>query len=414
MLGNYGATIRLAESMLSDALGCRARLSRISKFDSRHLVLCCKLEATSDHAPASVVLKQFAVDAPPEQQPHPLNCFANELANLRFFGGLRNQLNVGPQLYRAHHGAGLLIVEDLGAHQTLQDVLRGNNPRLAMDTLLKFGQLLGKVQVAALNKEGDFQAPSVDAGISLPPSVGIQDIRDAMADLGACLDALQVRPPAGLRDAIARMEDAIHDASSPFRTWLHCDLKTQNVLCLENAQVQLLDFEYAGFGHALLDAVSVRMAFPPPPVPVINSGQKVPAAMVRRFEDAYRAAIIRGIPKAVDHACYHKALVQACAHWALVKLLSMWRIHLKERLAEGKAYDSGEAHAAHRAGYARFRQQGVAYLQTFVATAEQFDQLPITREVARMVIAALLRVWPEIRPLPYFPAFTNGPDFGSI
>lgn len=410
MLGNHAATIQFAASVLSDTFGSPVRLTVIDEFDSRHLVLRCKLEAASASVPASVVLKQLAVDGPPEQQPHPLACFANELSSLEFLDSLRNQLEVGPRLFETHRGAGLLIVEDLGAHQTLQEILKGDDPCLATDTLLKFGELLGKMQVIAQGREGDFQASQVAAGISLPPNVANQDLRIAMGELDACLHALQVRPPVGLRDAIVKLQEAIHDECSPFRTWLHCDLKTQNVLRLAGAQVQLLDFEYAGFGHALLDAVSVRMAFPPPPVPVINSGQKVPASVVRRFEDVYRAEIIREIPTSVVDACYHKALVQACAHWALVKLLSMWRIHLKERLVQGKAYDSGEAHSAHRAGYARFRQQGVAYLQTFVATAEQYDQLPIIRAAARKVITALLRVWPEIRLLPNFPAFTNGPD----
>jgi hypothetical protein len=411
MLGNYGATIQLAESVLLDTFGSPVRLSVIDELDSRHLVLRCKLEAASDNAPASLILKRLAVDAPPEQQPHPLGSFANELSSLRFLGGLRNQVNVGPQLFGAHRRAGLLILEDLGAHQTLQGILGGNDPRLAADTLLKLGRLLGKVQLAALGKEGDFQVPQVASGVSLPPSVATQELRSARADLDACLDALQVRSPVGLCDAIGRLEEAIHDQDSPFRTWLHCDLKTQNVLRSKSGRVQLLDFEFAGFGHALLDAVSVRMAFPPPPVPVINSGRMVPPAVVCRFEDGYRTGIVRGIPKAADDDCYREALVQACAHWALVKLLSMWRIDLKEHLSEGRACDS-ERRTPHKTGYARFRQQGVAYLQTFVVAAEEFEQLPIIRTAARGVILALLRIWPEIRPLHCFPAFVNGPDGG--
>jgi hypothetical protein len=94
----------------------------------------------------------------------------------------------------------------------------------------------------------------------------------------------------------------------------------------------------------------------------------------------------------------------------LIKLLSMWQIHLKERLAQGEDYDARGDIAPHEAAYARFRQQGIAYLQTFVDTAEAFDLLPTLRATARMVIAALLTVWPEVGPLPYFPALTNHAD----
>lgn len=61
----------------------------------------------------------------------------------------------------------------------------------------------------------------------------------------------------------------------------------------------------------------------------------------------------------------------------------------------------------HKALCARFRQQGVAYLQTFVDTATEFEQLPALRAAARRVVAALLGSWPGIQPLPYFPAFSG-------
>ena len=129
--------------------------------------------------------------------------------------------------------------------------------------------------------------------------------------------------------------------------------------------------------------------------------------MIQRFENSYRAELIRGIPDAADNACFQEALVQACAHWAWIKLVSMWQIHLRERLAEGKAYEDREEIATHKALYARFRQQGVAYLQTFVDTAAEFEQLPALRAAAERVVAALLGSWPEIQPLPYFPAFSG-------
>jgi hypothetical protein len=231
-----------------------------------------------------------------------------------------------------------------------------------------------------------------------------------MGDLYACLDALQIKPPIGFDRAIDELEAMVHNCDSPFRTWTHGDLRPLNVLYLESTQVRLIDFELASFGHALLDAVCVRMAFPPPPEPVISSGQTVPPSMVRRFENSYRTELIRKIPDAADDTRFQEALVQTCAHWALIKLLSMWRIHLQERLAQGESYDDRDDIAPHKAAYARFRQQGVAYLQTFIDTAAEFDQLPVIRATAQLIVAALLDIWPDIKPLPYFPAFTNGMD----
>jgi hypothetical protein len=410
MLNSYENTVKLAESALSNAFKSPVRLVVNEKFDSHNLVLRCKLITALDNAPSSIFLKQMAVDAALELSPSPLDLFLNELANLRFFDDLRDQFDFGPRLYCCHRGAGFLIIEDLGDHQTLREILQGNDSRVALDALVKFARYLGKVQVATIGKESAFRTLQVDAAGSSLPIVANQNIRNAIRELEACLDALRIKPPVGFNRAISKLQVAIHNECSPFRTWIHCDLRPLNVVYLESTQVQLLDYEFAGFGHALLDAVSVRMAFPPPPVPVINSGQTVPPSVLHRFEAAYRSELILGIPEATDDACFHDALVQACAHWALIKLLSMWQIYLKERLAQGESYDSQDDIAQHKAAYARFRQQGVAYLQRFVETAEEFEQLPTIRVAAQMVIAALLKVWPEIRPLPYFPAFMNNAD----
>jgi hypothetical protein len=410
MLNNYEATVQLAESALSSAFNNPVHLVVDESFDSRHLVLRCRLVTAFDNAPTSVLLKQMAVDAPPEHLPHPVDCFLNELASLRLFNDLRDQFNFGPRLYCYRRDAGLLIGEDLGSHQTLRAVLQGSDSCLATDALVRFGQRLGQVQVAAIGKEGAFKASQVDAKASALPGVARQDIRDAISDLHACLDALRIKSPIGFDRAIGELEAMVHNENSPFRTWTHGDLRPLNVLCLESTQPRLVDFEFASFGHALLDAVSVRMAFPPPPVPVISSGQTVPPSVVRRFENGYRTELTGGIPDAADDTCFQEALVQACAHWALIKLLSMWKIHLQERLAQGENYDDRDDIAPHKAAYARFRQQGVAYLQTFIDTAAEFEQLPVIRAAAQKIVAALLAIWPDIKPLPYFPAYIGGVD----
>jgi len=410
MRNSYEATVQLAESVLSSAFNQSVHLIVQEEVDSRHLVLRCSLITACDQAPSRVLLKQMAVDTPPEHWPHPLDCFLNEWTNLRLFNDLGDPSPFGPRLVGGHRGAGLLIIEDLGDHQTLKSILRGNDSRLAADALIRFGQCLGQVHAATAGKEGAFERLQSDGRASSLPSVARQDIRNAWDDLYACLGAFRIQPPPGFDGAIDRLEATIHNENSPFRTWTHCDLRPLNVLYLESAGVQLVDLEFGSFGHALLDAVCVRMAFPPPPVPVISSGQTVPPSAIHRFEDRYRTELARGIPGAADVPRFQEALVQACAHWAWVKLLSMWQIHLQERLAQGASYDDREDIAPDKAAYARFRQQGVSYLQTFVDTAAEFEQLATLRTTAEMLVAALSKAWPDIKPLPYFPAFAGGVD----
>jgi hypothetical protein len=145
MLNNYETTVQLAESALSSAFNSPVHLVANEKFDSRHLVLRCKLITPFDNAPTSIFLKQMALDAPPEHSPRPLDYFLNELASLRLFNDLRDQFNFGPRLYCCHRGAGLLIIEDLGDHQTLREILQGNDSRLAMDALVGLAHYLVSV-----------------------------------------------------------------------------------------------------------------------------------------------------------------------------------------------------------------------------------------------------------------------------
>jgi hypothetical protein len=211
---NYTTTVHLAESVLSSAFSSPVHIRVDEKLDSRHLVLRCKLFAASGNAPTSIILKQMAVDAPPERSPHPLDFFLNELSSLRFSSKLLDQINLGPRLYCCHRGAGLLVIEDLGDHQTLREILQGTDSRFATDALSRFAQYLGKVHVATNGKEGVFKTLQFDVGAASLPIIADLDIRNTIGDLNACLGALQIKPPVGFSRAIDHLEAAIHNGRS--------------------------------------------------------------------------------------------------------------------------------------------------------------------------------------------------------
>ncbi len=407
MLNNFETSVQFAESLLATVFSTPVNLAVCEKFDSRHLVLRCELIGAIENQPKSIFIKQMLVDAETESSLQNRDFFVHELACLRMFNDLRDQHIIGPRLYCFHDDTGLLLIEDLGEHQTLREILQGNNSGLAIDSLIRFGQCLGKAHVATIGKESKFKKLLGNIGHSSQLSIEKQDIRNKLDELFACLEAFQIKTPDTFIEAIESLEAKIYDERNPFRTWIHRDLRPLNILCLEAAQVQLVDFELGSFGHALLDAVSVRMAFPPPSAPVISSGKTIPPTWIKCFEDQYRTELATGIAEAADDDCFQEALTQACAHWALIKLLSMWNIYLMGRLSQGESYNSQDDIAPHKEAYARFRQQGVAYLQIFKDTANEYDQLPIIRSVVQMVIASMVKIWPEIKPLPQFPAFTN-------
>lgn len=407
MLKNYETTVQYAENLLATVFSGPIKLVVCDKFDSRHNVLRCKLIGKLENRPKCVIIKHMSIGGQTESPLQNLDFFLNELACLRLFNGLQNPYKIGPRLYCSRKDIGLLILEDLGKHQTLREILLGKDSHLASEKLIQYGRYLGKVHVALIGKEAEFKKLSGEVSQSSSLSIQAQDLRIRIDELLTCFEALKINASSAFVEAIESLETIIYDERNPFRTWTHRDLRPLNILCLENAQIQLVDFELASYGHALLDAVSVRMAFPPPPAPVISGGKTIPSSVIQSFEENYRTELSKGIPEAGDDNFFQAALTQACAHWALIKLLSLWEIYLKGRLSQGKSYDSQDDIALHQEAYARFCQQGIAYLHIFKDTAEDYDQLPVIRSGVQLVISALGRIWPEIKPLPLFPAFQN-------
>jgi thiamine kinase-like enzyme len=407
MRNSFETIVQSAESLLTTVFSTPVNLAVCEKFASRHLVLRCELIGEIENQPKSIFIKQMSVDGRTESALQNQAFFRHELACLRMFNDLRDQQIIGPRLYGFHEDTGLLIIADLGEHQTLREILQGNDAGLATDALIQFGQCLGQAHVATIGKESQFKKLLGNIGYASPLSIEAQDIRNKMNELVACLAAFQIKTPDAFIEAIEALEATIYDERNPFRTWTHRDLRPRNILCLESAQIQLVDFELVSYGHALLDAVSVRMAFPPPPAPVISGGKTIPPEVTQRFEESYRTQLAKGILEAADDKHFQKALTQACAHWALLKLLSMWEIYLKGRLSQGESYDFQDDIISHQEAYARFCQQGVAYLQIFKDTAEEYDLLPVIRHIVQMTISAIRKIWPELKPLSHFSAFQN-------
>jgi hypothetical protein len=51
------------------------------------------------------------------------------------------------------------------------------------------------------------------------------------------------------------------------------------------------------------------------------------------------------------------------------------------------------------------RQRLLARLEAFITTVEECDQLPALRATASRLLEVLHKTWPEMRPLPLYPAF---------
>jgi hypothetical protein len=213
------------------------------------------------------------------------------------------------------------------------------------------------------------------------------------------LDALDIVPAPAFFDAVSAVEAAVHDPASPWRVLVHGDLGPHNVL-LRSEGLVFLDFEFAHFGHGLVDAVGARLAFPQ-----AFHGRCSHARAIRRLERAYRERLVTAVPEAGDDALFTTAIVQACAHWALSKLYGLWVVYLRERLAQGEAYDRQDGRTPERV--VAFLGKVVAYIRAFLTTAEDAGQGSAVSTSLQQVVVALLTRWPSIAPLPMYPALES-------
>jgi aminoglycoside phosphotransferase (APT) family kinase protein len=172
----------------------------------------------------------------------------------------------------------------------------------------------------------------------------------------------------------------------PFTTLTHGDPTVGNLLHSPGGGVKLIDFETAGYRHALLDGCFARLRY-------VYSvwAHHIPETVQKRLLVAYRAELAKGCPQAADDTVFSRALVAACAAW-LAGLCS----HLP-RVAEADA----------RWGRATYRQRITVGLGHFITVADEYGQMPALRDCAQRLLDRLRDTWPAGDcELPTYPAFT--------
>jgi len=153
----------------------------------------------------------------------------------------------------------------------------------------------------------------------------------------------------------------------------------------------LIDFEFGGFGHALLDGTYGRMLFP-----TCWCANALPGAVISRMEAVYRAELARRCPEAQEDRSFEAALARVCGFWLLSTL----------------SRDLARAVEADRTwGNATMRQRLLARLEAFITTAEECHQLPALAAMASRLLKVLHKAWPETPPLPVYPAFQRASPY---
>jgi hypothetical protein len=291
-----------------------------------------------------------------------------ELAALRFLSDDLG-LALAPRVIAADVSAGLLVLEDLAPRVALDCLIRRDGAAACLGLLAVFARARGELSAATASQAGTYHARCAALGFPAPGP----DAEGRLAGLWdhGHEDAAALGVPmtgSAASELIAALEEL--NAPGPFLALSQGDAESNNILVHESgpAEARLIDFESAGYAHALIDAVCLHVPGPG----WISVGDPGAAGLA----DQYRRALARGVPEAQDDRRYGFALAAACMSWALLRL---HRFAVLDTRAPGD--DS--------------RLQLVETLEAAARTAEAHRALPHLAGWLRRTADVLRGRWPD-------------------
>ncbi|XVQ07547.1 hypothetical protein ACQP1W_33795 [Spirillospora sp. CA-255316] len=298
-----------------------------------------------------------------------------EVAALRF---LSDDLRTGlaPRVLAEDLPAGCVALEDLAPRTALDGLLRRDGADAHMVRLVAFARARGELGALTAGRAEMYYRRRSALGPVDPDADRLGRVdrlrRDGLpqaAVLGVPVTATAERE---LASALAELADP-----GPFLALSNGDPEANNVLVHPSGppDARLIDFEFAGFTHALHDAVCLHV---PGPAWMSVSTPAQASGSVARPEPAhaYRRALAAGVPQAEDERRYGTALAAACVAFALSRLQ---RLPLLDTRPPGD--DS--------------RVQLVATLEATARTVQTHQALPQLAGLCRHLSEALRRRWPD-------------------
>lgn len=364
LMGASGADRRLTavQALLTDLYGAPVAAERWERLDP-WAVARVLLGGTG--ADRTVIVKWVRA-GPGQARSEPWRLRA-ELAALQFLSDDLG-LALAPRVIAADVPAGLLVLEDLAPRVALDRLIRRDGAAAHPGLLAVFARARGELSAATAGHAGTYRARCAAAGFTAPAGgargrfAGLWDQgRQGAAALGAPIAGPAASELTAVLDEL--------NAPGPFLALSHGDAEANNIMVHEHgrADARLIDFEAAGYAHALFDAVCLHVPGP---------GWICVGDPGAGLADQYRRALARGVPEAQDDRCYGFALASACLHWALSRLQ---RFAVLDNRAPGD----------------HSRLQLVETLESAARTAQAHRALPHLAGWARRAADALRRRWPD-------------------
>ncbi|MEV4894654.1 hypothetical protein AB0K48_35235 [Nonomuraea sp. NPDC055795] len=272
--------------------------------------------------------------------------------------------HLGPRLLAVAPDIRVLVFEDLAPRTELSRLLRhdGLTPELD-DRLTEFAATQGEIAAASVGRAADFAARRAELGT---PAQDLVDGEHAWTGLWRTAPERAMRFGVPMPDAAARdlrAAGAELAEPGPFLALTNGDPEAHNYLTMPDGDGRLIDFEGAGFRHALTAAAGFTV---PGPLWMAVSGE--------RQIVAFRTALARGVPEAEDNRLFGYGLAAAAAVWTAIRANE-----LRKREAREPGDDS--------------RLQLVAGLEAGARTAAEV--FPHFAGWCRSTAEVLRRRWPD-------------------
>lgn len=355
------------EALMSALYATSVRVRAVDRL-APWFVLRCHLTARVPDAPATVVVKWLR-DNPDDVRTDPAQMHTEQAA-LEFVAELDPAL--APRLLAADTAPTdprdrILVLEDLAPREPMRDALLRDGPERSAGLLAGFARTLGRLHSVSVGQ--------ADAYYGRRTRLGPVDRRaDTERFFSGWRAGAQRMADAGVvmtTAAAHEIADIVTELASPsaFLAFSNGDPGANNYLVGAHGDGRLIDFESAGFRHAICDLVN-DLYIPGPMWLTVGDPLR------NGVEEAYRDTLARAIPQVTDDHWFGQAVSGAGFVFAAGRLRALARLD---------ARPFGDHSRLNR----------VAALEAAADTAERHHCLPHLAAWARTAAEGLRRRWPD-------------------
>ena len=147
-----------------------------------------------------------------------------------------------------------------------------------------------------------------------------------------------------------------------------------------------------------MDGINFRFS-----MPTGWCAKAIPQDIIERAEKIYRDELCKAIPAAKDDELYKLAYTQACAFHLLKQLTDINSCLDTNEIWRGPAIEGSLWNAKTNFLRPRF----ISRLQTFIDVATENNLYPAIRQMAAETLAKIKELWPDAKPLDFYPAFNT-------